>query len=322
MVYKSTETYANHGTSLKCDIYTDNDYPKDAPVFLYFHPGGLVHGNRDLIAPWLVQTCIQRKWPLISPTYRLLPQARGEGLLEDASAAYEFARNWNTLPGSQRRVIVGGASAGFFMAALIAHHCEPKPLALLSIQGINTFRHPFFNSSLLLTEQEIAPSAMEEFITGPMQSGDDMRPHEAAFVLDKLTADGAKNPDYSPSEMEPDTRSVYRGMLYDYYLYNNSFVDLVGSVDAGYQWAKLAGAKERVAQWPKTVIFHGNNDPDVELSVSEDMRDCLGDDRVTLIVADGQPHSYELVKFIEDDGSGMDVVRQSVARLDEIVAAS
>lgn len=55
MVHKLTEEYANHGMSLKRDIYTDNDYPKDAPVFLYFHPGGLVDGNRDLIAPWLVQ---------------------------------------------------------------------------------------------------------------------------------------------------------------------------------------------------------------------------------------------------------------------------
>ncbi|UKZ91768.1 uncharacterized protein TrAFT101_006739 [Trichoderma asperellum] len=322
MVQKTTEEYANHGMPLKCDIYTDDTYPKDAPVFLYFHPGGLVGGNRDLVAPWLVQTCIQRKWPLICPTYRLLPQAGGEGLLQDASAAYEFARDWNPLPGSQRCVIVGGASGGFFMAAIIAHQCEPKPLALLSIQGINTFRHRFFNSSVLLTEEEIPPSTMEKFITGPMESGDDMPRDESAFVLDKLTADGAKNPDYSPPKSGPNDCDSQRGMLYDFYTFNNSFVDLVGSVDPGYQWAKRPDAKDRVAQWPKTVIFHGNNDPDVELNVSEDMRDCLGEDKVTLIIADGQPHLYELEKFIEDDAPGMDVVRQSVARLDEIVASS
>lgn len=208
------------------------------------------------------------------------------------------------------------------MAAIIAHQCESKPLALLSIQGINTFRHRFFNSSLLLAEQEIPPSTMEKFITGPMESGDDMHPDESAFVLDKLTSDGAKNPNYRPPKTESTNRSIYRGMLYDYYTFNNSFVDLVGSVDPGYQWAKLPDAKDRVAQWPKTVIFHGNNDPDVELNVSEDMRNCLGEDKVTLIIADGQPHLYELEKFIEDDAPGMDVVRQSVARLDEIVASS
>ncbi|KAM0247589.1 hypothetical protein ACHAQJ_009808 [Trichoderma viride] len=323
MVQKLTEEYANHGLSLKCDIYTDNDYPKDSPVFLYFHPGGLVDGNRDLIAPWLVQVCIQRKWPLICPSYRLLPQTGGEGLLQDASAAYEFARNWNTLPGSQRRLIAGGASGGFFMAAIIAHKCEPKPLALFSIQGINTFRHPFFNSSIQTAGEEIPSSAMEKFIAGPIQVGD-MLPDESTFVLDKLTPDGAKNPNFTPPPKphEDGSSVIYRAMLYDYYTFNNSFVDIVGSVDPGYQWAKLPDAKERIAQWPRTVIFHGNNDPDVELNVSEDMRDCLGEDKVSLFIADGQPHLYELEKFIEDDAPGMDVVKQSVARLDEIVASS
>jgi hypothetical protein len=201
------------------------------------------------------------------------------------------------------------------MAAIIAHHSNPKPLALLSTQGINTFRHPFFNTSVLLAEEEIPPSTMEKYISGPVQTGDDI-------VLDKLTSDGAKNPNYSPPEFEPNDSSIYRGMLYDYFTFNNTYLDLVGSIDPGYQWAKLPDAKDRVAQWPKTVIFHGNNDPDVVLDVSEDMRNCLGEDKVTLIIAEGQPHLYELEKFIEDDAPGMDVVRQAVARLDEIVASS
>lgn len=40
---------------IECDIYSDSDYPEDAPVFLYFHPGGLVDWGRDCLAPWLVQ---------------------------------------------------------------------------------------------------------------------------------------------------------------------------------------------------------------------------------------------------------------------------
>ncbi|KAL7936505.1 alpha/beta-hydrolase [Trichoderma chlorosporum] len=323
MVQKITEEYASHGLSLKCDIYTQDDYPKDNPAFLYFHPGGLVDGNRDCIAPWLVQVCIQRKWPLISPSYRLLPQAGGQGLLEDASAAYEFAQNWDTRPSSKRRVIVGGASGGVFMAAIIAHQCQPKPLALFSIQGINTFRHPFFNSSVQTAGEEIPHATMEKYITGPVQVGE-MQPDESTFVLDKLIPDGAKNPSFAPPVPSATTASAdgsYRGMLYDYYTFNNAFLGMVDSVDPGYQWAKLPEAKDRVAQWPPTVIFHGNQDPDVELNVSEDMRDCLGEDKVTLIIAEGQPHLYELEKFIEDDAPGMDVVRQAVARLDEIVAS-
>ncbi|KAL7806398.1 alpha/beta-hydrolase [Trichoderma aethiopicum] len=320
---KITQEYATHTIPLECDIYTPDDAPQDAPVFLYFHPGGLVGGSRQLIAPWLVQVCHQRKWPLISPSYRLLPQARGKDLLEDASAAYAFAQTWDTQQaGVKRNVIVGGASGGFFMAALIAHHCHPKPLALLSIEGINTFRHHFFNSSILIPEEEIPLASVEKYIAGPLQVGD-MKPDESTFVLAKLTPEGAKNPDFVPPEKDAasDDES-YRGMLYDYYTFNNSFVDLVGDVDPGYQWARQPGAKERVAEWPRTVIFHGDNDPDVELNVSEDMRDCLGEDKVTLFVAKGQPHLFELEKFIEDEVPGMDAVRQAVAKLDETVAAS
>ncbi|KAL7805904.1 alpha/beta-hydrolase [Trichoderma gracile] len=326
VIRKITREYASHGIPLECDIYTPDDAPKDSPVFLYFHPGGLLDGNRDLIAPWLVQVCYQRKWPLISPSYRLLPQARGKGLLEDASAAYDFAQNWNTEEaGSKRRVIVGGASGGFFMAALIAHQCHPKPLALFSIQGINTFRHRFFNSSILIPDQEISHSSMAKYIAGPMQVGD-MKPDESTFVLDKLTPEGAKSPNFAPPPRDPENKALsdesYRGMLYDYYTFNNSFVDLVGDVDPGYQWAKQPDARDRVAEWPKTIIFHGDNDPDVELNVSEEMRDCLGEDKVMLIVAQGQPHLFELEKFIEDDAPGMDAVRQAVAKLDEVVASS
>lgn len=60
VIRKITQRYATHGIPLECDIYTPDDAPKASPVFLYFHPGGLVGGSRDLIAPWLVQV---RKTP-------------------------------------------------------------------------------------------------------------------------------------------------------------------------------------------------------------------------------------------------------------------
>lgn len=113
MLSQTTHTFANHEVPLECDVYEADDYPQSKPVFLFFHSGGLVGGARVCIPPWLAQVCYQRKWSLISASYRLLPQAGGKGLLEDALAAYEFARAWKS-DGSEakREVIVGGASAG------------------------------------------------------------------------------------------------------------------------------------------------------------------------------------------------------------------
>jgi pimeloyl-ACP methyl ester carboxylesterase len=215
---------------------------------------------------------------------------------------------------------------GFFTAAVVAHHCEPSPLALLSIEGINTFRHPFFNSSTLLTPEPLDDGAMAAFTEpGPAVIGVTPAGARGAFKLDKLRLDGSKNTSYRdptpPSPPDEDASAPSRGALYDYYIYKNAWLDLVGDIDRGYEWAKddTPEAKTRLAKWPPTVIFHGNADEDVPLSVSEQMRDCLGTDKASLFVVDGQPHLFELTKFIEDDLPEMEVVRTAVKRLDGIV---
>lgn len=113
MLNKTTHTYSNPGIALECDVYEADGSIPSTPVLLFFHSGGLVGGARSCIPPWLAQVCYQRQWPLISASYRLLPQAGGEGLRQDAAAAYHFATSWkvdeNTTP---RKVIVAGASAG------------------------------------------------------------------------------------------------------------------------------------------------------------------------------------------------------------------
>ncbi|KND87060.1 hypothetical protein TOPH_08302 [Tolypocladium ophioglossoides CBS 100239] len=327
MLTKTTQVYASHGMPLECDIYAAEYYPKDTPAFLYFHPGGLVDWGRDCIPPWLVQVCLRRKWPLISPSYRLLPQTGAKGLLEDVSAAYTFAQKWNVPKGKTRRVISGGGSGGVFAASLIAHHCRPTPLALFSIEGINTFRHPFFNSSTQLTPEPIRDVDMAGIIAGPIAVGVTAPGAASAFRLEKLRADGSKNPDYkippAPAQDGPLPKHS-RSELYDYYTYKNGWLDLVGEIDPGYEWAreKSPAARERVARWPPTVTFHGNDDHDVPLDVSEQMRDCLGEDKVSLFVADGQPHLYELTKFIDDDVPEMGAVKDAVKRLDEIVGGT
>ncbi|KAK7403799.1 hypothetical protein QQX98_010441 [Neonectria punicea] len=299
MLSKSTHVYANHGMPIECDIYADSDYPEDAPAFLYFHPGGLVDWGRDCLAPWLVQV-------------------GGQGLLDDASAAYKFSREWNTAAGKEHRVIVGGASGGVLSAALIAHHCTPPPLALFSICGINTFRHPFFNSSTLLTPEPIEDADMAPFIALPPSVGQTPFGSPTAFVLDMLLANGAKNPEFQ-YPYEPPRSGIHRGALYEYYIYNNVWLDLLGDVDVGYEWAKDPANKARRERWPPTVIFHGNADPAVPFDVSQKMQECLGDDKVTIFVAEGQAHLFELMNFLEDDGPGMKVVRDAFGYFEDIV---
>ena len=50
-----TYVYAIHDIPLECNVYSNGDEPKDNPVLLFFHAGGLVGGSRTRIPPWLVQ---------------------------------------------------------------------------------------------------------------------------------------------------------------------------------------------------------------------------------------------------------------------------
>jgi acetyl esterase/lipase len=120
MLTKTTHIYAHHsGLDIPCDVYEAPDFPITTPVVLFFHSGGLIGRSREYVHPWLVQVCLERKWPLISASYRLLPQTGPSGLVEDAAAAYRFASNWKA-PG--RKVIASGASGGTCHPIRPHHH--------------------------------------------------------------------------------------------------------------------------------------------------------------------------------------------------------
>ncbi|KAK7450726.1 hypothetical protein Landi51_05042 [Colletotrichum acutatum] len=249
---KTTLVFAKRTIPLECDVYSSAEYPLTAPVFLYFHSGGLVSGSRECVPPWLVQVCFKNQWTLISASYRMLPQAKASGLLQDATDAYSFALRWgitNELA-SNRKVIV--------------FHIE-----------------------------KILPDGARN----------------TAFVLPPLPISDDGNCDEFP-----------RGCLYDYYLYRNEFLNLVGEVDPGYEWAESERGESRAAAWPPTTVIQGDADEDVDLSVSTHMVHCLGESKVKLFLAEGQSHLYEATRFIEDDVSGMDAVRQAVSNLEADVA--
>lgn len=325
---RSTKLFALHQIPLECDIYDAPDYPKDGPVFLFFHAGGLVAGLRSAIPPWLVQVCYQRQWPLVSASYRLLPQVDGGALLDDAHAAYNFAR---TLDGeAERPVVVGGASAGFFLAALIAHHVDPKPAALLSISGIPTFRHPFFNSSYCITPVPLDRDELSKYFREPVAVGTSTFHVPTVFEPDFLCRDGTKNPDARPRDdimLSLDGQDPGRGALYDYFVSSNEFLSYLDSVDPGFDWAASDDPQDhqRLDSWPVTIFLQGDQDISLDKAVSLDTAAKLGPRAIYLNVS-GQGHTFGRSKFLEDeerkDGGpdAMEVVKRAVAELDRLVA--
>lgn len=211
------------------------------------------------------------------------------------------------------------------MATLAAHHLQPPPLALFGITPITTFQHPFFSSSILLTPEPLTPELMGSTLdpNGPVLHHLENGP--TPFDPDRLTSAGTKNPHYvNPVEMPLDHPRCFQ---YGYYLNHNEFPSLVGAVDPGYG-PVCPEAEEpplRGKPWPPTVLIHGDDDYDVSMDVSVHMAQSLGEDRIKLLLAEGQGHLFESESFLEDDGEGaeaMAVVREAVDCLAAIVSGS
>jgi len=330
---KTTHTIAVHSIPIECDVYDAADYPSSTPVLLFFHSGGLVAGARNMIPPWLVQTCFHRKWPLVSPSYRLLPQVSGDALLSDVHAAYSFAQSLPTSsnpPSSNpdpRPVIAAGASAGFFLAALAAYHLTPAPLALLSITGIPTFRHPFFNSSVLIPSEPITEDDVAHYISEPVAVGRSVFDTSGVFDIRCLLPSGTRNPSFQADKKLPEgfTDDPNRGLLYDYFLYENLFLDFVGGVDPGFDWARGAtdAEKAKLRDWPVTILIQGDDDMDLSPELGVSVAERLGEKGV-YFEAKGQGHLFEKGSFLEDlgedRGTPLGAVLNAIDALDQVVA--
>ncbi|TVY71506.1 Non-reducing polyketide synthase mapC [Lachnellula suecica] len=298
-VMKDYGTVPADELDLKLDIYTRDSWSQtkiwdeDQPVMVFFHGGGYVGYDREHVPPHIVQSCLTRGWPLVSPDYRKLPQVKGEDILSDAKAAYDFVverllglltSGASKLP--MKNVIVAGASAGGNLAILCAHHIEPRPVALLDYYAPTTVQDDFFSSSKVLGPVSLEPSDVERFLREPVSLG--ITPPSAAFNLESLTSDLSRNPKFQPLERELYPRMV----LFPWLVQQNLFQDLMGSVDKGIDNASWAS-------FPPTVIVHGSVDMTVPIAASEKLVKATD---ATLFVVHGQGHAFDEPLFLGDLG--------------------
>jgi acetyl esterase len=106
---------------LKARHYAPVDGAARRPLLVFFHGGGFVLGDLDTHDPTCRMLCRHADMHLLAVDYRLAPEHPFPAGLEDAVAAFTWARaNAETLGADAARVAVGGDSAGGNLAAVIS----------------------------------------------------------------------------------------------------------------------------------------------------------------------------------------------------------
>jgi len=103
------------------DVYRPAGGCSGAPVLLQIHGGGWMLGNKHEQALPLIYHLAQRGWIVVTPNYRLSPQARFPDHLVDCKRALAWIRREiATYGGDPGCVAVTGGSAGGHLTALVA----------------------------------------------------------------------------------------------------------------------------------------------------------------------------------------------------------
>jgi acetyl esterase len=115
---------------------SDAEFPA---LLVYFHGGGFVLGSLDSTDPLCRLLAAQSGVRLLSVDYRLAPEHPYPAALEDALAAYRWARERAATFGAEPGLIaVGGDSAGANLALVVAHQQPPdtRPAFVMALYPV------------------------------------------------------------------------------------------------------------------------------------------------------------------------------------------
>jgi acetyl esterase/lipase len=105
----------------RLDIYRPEGLKAPAPVVVFFYGGAWKGGERSSYL-FAAQALASRGMVVVVPDYRVFPQVKRRGFMDDAAAAVAWTRREaSKLGGDPQRLFVMGHSAGAHIAALLAY---------------------------------------------------------------------------------------------------------------------------------------------------------------------------------------------------------
>ena len=113
--------HAFAGPDVRIIVYKPRNSVGSMPAYVSIHGGGYVMGTAEFSGPGNVRTAAEAGCMVVSVDYRLAPETRAPGAVEDCYSALKWLHeNADELGVDRNRIAIGGESAGGGLAAALA----------------------------------------------------------------------------------------------------------------------------------------------------------------------------------------------------------
>jgi acetyl esterase/lipase len=260
------------GCQIRADVYPSaRGAPK--PAVMWIHGGALIMGSRKWPDAGFFAALRQRGFVIVSIDYRLAPETKLPGIIEDVQDAWRWMRQ----EGPKRFGIdpegmaTAGGSAGGYLTLMTGFCLEPRPRVLISYYGYGDITTPWFSK----------PDAF-------------YRRRQLVSKEEAYRSVGRRELSEPPT---PDQREQF----YLYCRQQGAWPNEVAGHDPHGEpkwFDAYCPIRNVTAAYPPTLLIHGTADTDVPYSESKNMADKLAESSVTheLITVTGAGHGLSGAK--------------------------
>ena len=271
---KQTYTFkAVQNCEIQADVYRVSDDVAH-PVIVWIHGGALMMGHRSSIGPEQLERYVSAGYTLVSMDYRLAPETKLKAIIEDVQDAYTWVRERGPelFHIDADRIAVIGHSAGGYLTLMTGFCVNPRPRALVSFYGYGDIAGAWYSrpDPFYCQQPSVSEDEAHEAVGGPVVSGTPGPHNRHRFYL------YCRQQGLWPKEVtghDPDTEPA--------------------------AFDPFCPIRNVTAEYPPTLLLHGDRDTDVPYEQSVVMAEELarvGVEHELITISDGG-HGF--------DGAGM-----------------